>query len=57
MNSPAPNAKNPNNLAALLQQIGLRSLPSELDDFLARAARARRSPLQILEQTVNTEIA
>jgi DNA replication protein DnaC len=57
MNSPAANAKNPNSLAVLLQQIGLRSLPSELDDFLARAVKARWSPLQTLEQMANAEIA
>lgn len=57
MNSPDANAKNPNNLAVLLQQIGLRSLPSELDDFLARAVKARWSPLQTLEQMANAEIA
>lgn len=57
MNSPAVNVKNPNNLAALLQQIGLRSLPSELDDFLARAVKARWSPLQTLEQMAHAEIA
>lgn len=57
MNSPATAAKNPNSLAALLQQIGLRSLPSELDDFLAHATRAKWSPLQILEQMANAEIA
>jgi DNA replication protein DnaC len=57
MNSPVPSAKNPNSLAALLQQIGLRSLPSELDDFLARAVKARWSPLQILEQMASAEIA
>jgi DNA replication protein DnaC len=57
MNSPAATTKNPNSLAALLQQIGLRSLPSELDDFLARATKARWSPLQILEQMANAEVA
>jgi hypothetical protein len=57
MNSSAATAKNPNNLAALLQQIGLRSLPAELDDFLARATKARWSPLQLLEQMVQGEIA
>lgn len=57
MNSPAAAAKNPNSLAALLQQIGLRSLPSELDDFLAHATKAKWSPLQILEQMANAEIA
>lgn len=44
------------NLTALLQQIGLRALPAELDDFLARAAKARWSPHQILEQMVQAEI-
>lgn len=57
MNSPAANVRNPNNLAVMLQQIGLRSLPSELDDFLARAVKARWSPLQTLEQMANAEIA
>src|SRR5437879_6262318 len=58
MNSPAITIKTLNhNLAAQLQQIGLRALPSELDDFLARAAKARWSPLQILEQMVHAEIA
>jgi len=57
MNSPAITTKTPNNLAALLQQIGLRALPFELDDFLARAVKARWSPLQILEQMANAEIA
>jgi len=44
-------------LTAQLAQIGLRSLPSQLDDFLARAAKARWSALQILEQLVHEEIA
>jgi DNA replication protein DnaC len=57
MNSPAITTKIPINLAALLQQIGLRALPFELDDFLARAVKARWSPLQILEQMANAEIA
>src|SRR5215210_462607 len=57
MNLPAITTKTPNNLAALLQQIGLRALPFELDDFLARAVKARWSPLQILEQMANAEIA
>jgi DNA replication protein DnaC len=57
MNSPDVTARNPNNLAALLQQIDLRALPSQLDDFLARATKARWSPLQILEQMANAEIA
>src|ERR1044071_8637331 len=44
-------------LAAQLQQIGLRALPTQLDDFLAHAAKARWSPHQILEQMVQSEIA
>ena len=39
-----------NHLTAQLQQIGLRALPAQLDDFLARATKARWSPRQILEQ-------
>ena len=46
-----------NSLQAQLQQIGLRALPTQLDDFLARAAKARWSPHQILEQLVQAEIA
>jgi len=44
-------------LQAQLQQIGLRALPAHLDDFLARAAKARWSPHQILEQLAQAEIA
>jgi DNA replication protein DnaC len=35
----------------------LRALPAQLDDFLARAAKARWSPHQILEQLAQAEIA
>jgi DNA replication protein DnaC len=51
--TPTPN----NSLPAQLQQIGLRALPAQLDDFLARAAKARWSPHQILEQLAQGEIA
>ena len=44
-----------NDLASQLQQIGLRSLPSSVDDFLARAAKSRWSPRQLLEQLVAAE--
>jgi DNA replication protein DnaC len=44
-------------LRALLEQIGLRALPAELDDFLAHAAKGRWSPHQILEQMAQAEIA
>jgi len=58
MNSPALKTTTPNHsLPAQLQQIGLRALPAQLDDFLARAAKARWSPHQILEQLALAEIA
>jgi DNA replication protein DnaC len=46
-----------NSLAGQLQQIGLRALPAELDDFLARATKARWSPRVLLEQLAQAEIA
>jgi DNA replication protein DnaC len=46
-----------NSLPAQLQQIGLRAVPTQLDDFLARATKAHWSPHQILEQLVQAEIA
>jgi DNA replication protein DnaC len=58
MSSPAPKMTTQNHsLLAQLQQIGLRALPVQLDDFLARAAKARWSPHQILEQLAQAEIA
>jgi DNA replication protein DnaC len=45
------------NLQAQLQQIGLRALPTQLDDFLAHAVKARWSPRQILEQLAQAETA
>lgn len=42
-------------LAAQLQQIGLRSLPANLNDFLDRAAKSRWSPRQLLEHLVAAE--
>ena len=58
MNLPVTETTIPtNSLAAQLQQIGLRSLPANLDDFLARATKARWSPHQILEQLVQSETA
>jgi len=46
-----------NNLPAQLQQIGLRALPTQFHDFLARAVKGRWSPHQIFEQMVQEEIA
>jgi DNA replication protein DnaC len=58
MNSPAPpTTTSSNSVAAQLRQIGLRAVPAELDDFIARATKARWSPYQILEQLVQAEIA
>src|SRR5580704_16281604 len=58
MNSPAIKTTIPSNsLSAQLEQIGLRALPAGLDDFLAHAAKARWSPLQILEQMAQAEMA
>jgi DNA replication protein DnaC len=58
MNSPAlKTTTQSNSLPAQLQQIGLRALPTQLDDFLARAAKSRWSPHQILEQLAQSEIA
>ena len=59
MNSPAPvqTTTPSNSLSAQLQHIGLRALPAQLDDFLARAAKARWSPHQMLEQLAQVEIA
>lgn len=58
MSSPALKTTTPtNSLPAQLQQIGLRALPAELDDFLARAAKSRWSPRQVIEQLAQAEIA
>ena len=58
MNSPTPVTMSPRNeLPVQLEQIGLRALPAELDDFLARATKARWSPRVLLEQMVQAEVA
>jgi DNA replication protein DnaC len=58
MNSLALKATTPSNsLSARLQQIGLRALPAQLDDFIAHATKSRWSPHQILEQLAQSEIA
>lgn len=44
-----------NNLAQQLHHIGLRALPTHLDDFLARATQARWSPHQLLEHMAQAE--
>lgn len=55
MSSPTPTTTPINSLAAQLQQVGLRAVPAALDDFLARAAKARWSPRQMLEQVAQLE--
>ena len=56
MHSPTPTTTTPmNSLAVQLQQIGLRAVPAELDDFLARATKARWSPRVLLEQLAQAE--
>jgi DNA replication protein DnaC len=44
-------------LAGQLHQLGLVALPAQLDDFLARAIKARWSPLQLLEELTRAETA
>src|ERR1039458_9793114 len=55
MSSPTTTIHPMNNLVAQLEQIGLRALPANLDDFLARATRSHWSPLMLLEQLVQAE--
>lgn len=42
-------------LTEQLHQLGLVALPAQLDDFLARATKARWSPLQLLEELTRAE--
>ena len=55
MTSPVTTMTPMSNLATQLQQIGLRVLPANLDDFLARATKARWSPHVLLEQLAQAE--
>jgi len=57
MTSPAPKQTTAPiiNLPVQLQQLGLRALPAQLDDFLAHATKARWSPRQIIEQITLAE--
>ena len=56
MSSPTRTTIPSNSLAGQLQQIGMCAVPSELDDFLARATKARWSPRQVLEQLAQIEV-
>lgn len=55
MSSPITTTIPSSALTAQLQQLGLRAIPAGLDDFLARAAKARWSPRQVLEHLVEEE--
>jgi len=44
-----------NSLPTQLEQIGLHAIAAGMDDFLARAAKQRWSPLQILEYLAQAE--
>jgi DNA replication protein DnaC len=55
MNSSTTTTIPKNDLASQLSQIGLKSISQNLDDFLARAAKARWSPRQILEELYQHE--
>jgi len=55
MNSPSKTTTK-NDLTAQLQQIGLRALPENLDDFLARASKARWSSHMLLEELCRSEL-
>lgn len=46
----------PEALASMLARLGLRALAAELDDVLAQAAKARWSPLQLLEHIASREL-
>ena len=47
---------NPIDLSAALGDVGLRAISASVDDFLARATKARWSPRQILEQMAHLEL-
>jgi hypothetical protein len=45
----------PSNLTSQLHEIGLRALPANLDDFLARATEGGWSPQTLLEKMAHAE--
>jgi DNA replication protein DnaC len=57
MNSPEAKTMTSNSLATQLEQNGLCAIPAQLDDFVARATKARWSPRQILEELAKVETA
>lgn len=55
MHSPITTTHPNPDLAAQLRQFGLRAVPDQLDDFLARATKSRWSPRQLVEHLVQEE--
>src|SRR5436305_13035746 len=55
MNSLTKTMNPTNDLPAELQQVGLKTISANLDDFLARAIKARCSPRMLLEQIAHEE--
>ena len=55
MSSPISTVSPRNDLPAQLRYIGLKTIPANLDDFLARATKARWSPHMLLEQLAQEE--
>src|SRR3954452_10212250 len=49
--------KTSHSLSEQLRQIGLCALPTQLDDFVARATKTRWSPHQLLEELARAEPA
>jgi DNA replication protein DnaC len=55
MSSPTRSLSPASDLSAQLKQIGLKVIPANLDDFLARAAKTHWSPRMLLEQVARAE--
>lgn len=55
MHSPIATTHPNPDLAAQLRQFGLRAVPDQLDDFLARATKSRWSPRQLVEHLIQEE--
>jgi DNA replication protein DnaC len=55
MSSPTRSLSPASDLCAQLKQIGLKTIPANLDDFLTRATKAHFSPRLLLEQVAQEE--
>src|SRR5947208_14945570 len=55
MNSLTKTMNPTNDLPAQLQQVGLKTISANLDDFLARAIKAGWSPRMLMEQSAQKE--